>query len=712
MLGTVAIQAQTEKKYINGTIVDSEGQNLIGANIYWEGTQTATSSNKNGEYQLEPPQDYPQILVISFVGFQTKKVEVSELGKYKIQLSESIELKEVSVEAKVSTTELSMINPLQSQKISSKELQKAACCNLSESFETNATVDVTFSDAISGAKQIKMLGLDGVYTQITQENVPLIRGLSSTYGLSHVPGTWIESIQIIKGPGSVVNGFESFAGQINLELFKPQNSEGLFWNTYVNAEAKVENNLQIAKRHGDWKSVLFTSLAYYDAEVDNNDDNFLDVTHLKYYNLLNKWQYDGSDNFNFSAFANVLSEEREGGQLESSSNPYLVDIDNTILVAGTKFGLLQPSEPNKSIGTQTSFKRHEQKAVFGNNDFKGIQESVYLNLIRQTYISNYDHALLYGLSYFGDRFTQSLNGKNFDRLDLVSGFFSEYTFSPIDDFTLVTGFRGDYHHQLGMHYLPRLNAKYNPSDDMVVRLSAGKSYRFPNVISENLSYLASNRNIEISNEFIAEQAWNYGVNFTYCFLLFDRGATFSADAFRTEFQNQVVIDIEDQFTLRAYNLEGESYSNSVQFDLSYELLERVDVKVAYKINKVYTTFDGVIKLSPLVPQDRALFNIAYSTDHINKWMFDFTSNYIGESRIPEHKLIDQDFSESFEIFNAQITKKINQFDIYLGGENLFDYKQEDPILGSDDPFGDNFDASLIWAPVMGRLIYAGFRFNL
>ena len=699
--------------HVEGKINDQKGLPLIGANIVLENTSIGTTTDANGKFHLDFNGEFPFDIKVSFIGFQSKNVTVKDNSFLTVSLSESVEIEEVTVESKVSTTELSMVNPLQVQKISSKELQKAACCNLSESFETNATVDVSFKDAVSGAKQIKMLGLDGIYTQITQENVPLIRGLSSAYGLTYVPGTWIESIQIIKGAGSVINGFESFAGQINLEYFKPENADKIFWNFYTNSESKFENNLQFAKKTGKWTSNLFTSINYHTKEVDENENGFLDMPHMKSINVLNRWLTE-TESYRINLVGRVLIDEREGGQIRSISNPYKVLIDNTLLEFNSKSGLKMPDKIGKSVGLQTAFRRHDQAIKFGLTDYNALQESAFLNLIGQTFISTTDHSLKYGISYYADRYTENYESTNFDRVDLTTGVFTEYSYTSPSELTIVAGIRGDYHNTHGFEYLPRLNLKYNPSDQTVVRLSAGKAMRVANPIAENTSYFASSREFEIQDSLGVEVAWNYGVNFTYCFKLFEREASFNADAYRTDFENQVVVDIEDPTKLKFYNLDGESYSNSIQFDFNYELFDRFDVKLAYKINQVYSTYDGEKMLAPLVPENRALVNFAYSTTHCNKWMFDATWNYIGESRIPYHPLIEDNktVSDPFYVINSQVTKKFKTYDVYLGGENLLNYKQENPILGGDDPFGSNFDASIIWAPVMGRLIYTGIRLKI
>ena len=691
---------------------------IPGANVYWEGTTTGAATKVNGNFSIVEPAEFPATIVVSFVGYQQYTQLIEANTQLQIYLTPSLELKEVKVKGKVNTTKFSTVNSINMQTLSTGELEKAACCNLSESFSTNATVDVNFTDAVSGAKKIQMLGLDGAYTQITQENMPLIRGISSAYGLSYVPGTWIESIQIIKGSGSVVNGFESFAGQINLEYYKPESAPKLFWNGYTNGHGKLENNLLFAKKSGAWKSNLFTHVNYFDKELDNNKDGFLDMPKVTQVNVLNRWEYK-DNNYHIGFTARGLVEDRLGGTIENARNPYDVNIYNELLEFTSKTGAIQPNSPGKSAGLQTSFRRHNQTAIFGENNYKGLQESAYFNLIRQTYIGSTNHKLKYGTSYYADRYTESFSGHidtDFTdnvRVDLMPGVFSEYSYKWGESFNLTAGMRADYYNNSEeINYLPRLNMKYNPTEKMAIRFSAGKAFRIANVFVENASFLASNRKISVGN-LKPEIAWNYGANITYCFYLFGREGTINADAYRTDFENQIVVDIENQNELSFYNLEGDSYATSMQLDFAYELFDRFDVKMAYKINDVKSTYsgDGETKETPLTPKDRALLNLAYATN-FDKLIFDVTANFVGESRIPDHQLITKKYSESFYLYNAQITKKFRKFDIYLGGENLLGYTQDNPILDSGNPTSSAFDASLIYAPINGRMIYTGFRFKI
>ena len=733
LIATIHTKAQQIKGRVVEILQSGEESPLQGANVVWDGTTVGSTSNEQGFYLINEPESYPSTMVVTFIGYQSYKKEIKERGHYDIVLESSVKISQVEVKGKVNTTQVSTLDPINIQTILTGELEKAACCNLSESFSTNATVDVTFTDAVSGAKQIQMLGLDGVYTQITQENMPLIRGISSSYGLSYVPGTWIESIQIIKGSGSVVNGFESLTGQINLEYYKPESAPKLFWNAYVNQEGKLENNLLLAKQNGDWQSNLFTHISYFDKEIDKRGgigekgDLFLDVPKTKQVNILNRWKYKGNPNYEMQFMAKALIEERLGGQISSvpKEDRYIVDINNSLYEIFSKIGAIQPNTPGKSAGLQTSFRLHNQTAVFGKNNYEALQESAYLNFIRQTYINNTDNIFKYGFSQYADRYTESFSGNintpfnNQIRLDLMSGLFSEYTFKSGDVFNITTGIRADYYNNTKeFNYLPRLNMKYNPNEKTAIRLSAGRAFRIANVFAENSSFLASGRTIDVVEELNPEIAWNYGANLTYCFYLNGREGTINLDAYRTDFENQVVVDIETPSELSFYNLEGTSYANSIQADIMYELFDRFDVKAAYKINDVHTTYNSEEKIFPLTPKNRALVNMSYATN-FEKWMFDLTWNYIGKSRVPSYKLDDifgdfrsEHMSDPFYLINAQVTKKFKDFSIYVGGENLLSYTQENPIIYAANPNSSAFDASLIYAPVMGRMIYTGLRFKI
>lgn len=681
---------------------------IFGANVYWEETTVGTTTDANGNYTINEATSFPASLSVSYVGYTYDSKEFIN-NEFIFYLKRSVELDEVNIRSSVNSTKYSVVNSLNVQTLTVNELQKAACCNLSESFSTNASVDVSYSDAISGAKKIRMLGLDGRYVQITNESIPLIRGLSSSYGLNYVPGTWIESIQIIKGSGSVVNGFESFTGQINLEYFKPSTADKMYWNVYANSGQRFENNLALKKIYEKWSSNLFTHFSYHNKEIDENNDGFMDMPHLKNFNVLNRFLYEGSNVFRAQLFVKAMYEDREGGQLSNFLNPYKIDIHNDIIEIGTKTGIL-PDEDQRSIGLQTSFRRHNQEAQFGDKLYNGLQESVYLNLIRDVKINN--NTFRYGLNYNADRFEESFNDSLFNKIDLITGVFSEYNLKIDDYFILVAGFRADYHNNSQYHYTPRVNVKYNPTDDLALRISAGKAFRISNIFVEHSNFLASNRIVKVRENLLPEVAWNMGFNLTYCFRLFGKEGIINADAYRTEFENQTVVDIENPGFLKFYNSNGKSFANTLQIDLGYELVERLNIKLAYKINEVKIEYEnrGLLQ-PPLTPRDRALVNLSYANTS-KDWEFDFTTNFVGESRLPAHQDVKDAFSNPFFVHNSQITKRYDNIEVYIGAENILNFTQDNPIKIADNPTDENFDASIVYAPINGRMIYLGLRYKL
>lgn len=707
--------AQTPQDYIKGRVVDENDSPLFGANLVWEGTTIGTVSDAEGFYQIPLPEKYPAKLLASYVGFQGQQITVDKWGHYHIVLSESVALKGVNVKGKVNTTEISMVNPLNVQKISSGELEKAACCNLAESFETNASIDVAFSDAMTGARQIQMLGLDGIYSQITQENMPLIRGLSSAYGLGFTPGTWIESIQVAKGVGSVVNGFESITGQINLELYKPQTAFPLFLNGYLSSEGKLEKNVIISEQKGDWKSATLMHASTTTLEHDENKDGFKDAPNGYQLNAINRWDYTGNEDFHIAFGVKGMLENKVAGSF-GDSEAFVVNLENKIVEFFSKTGWKRLAVPGKSMGLQTNFRRHEFASAFGNKVYNATQYSAYLNYIYQSYIGTTDHIYKTGLSYYADAYDKrGIIDSSF--MDMVGGAYWEYSYTGNCKYAVVVGLRSDYHDTHGAFFTPRAHLKWNPRPDMVVRLSGGRGFRTAQPLVENIGALASNRTVNIESGLMPEVANNFGGNISKTFKLFDREGSINADAYYTLFENQLIVDQEQESSLRFYNLDGSSTSKVLQLDFSYELFERFDVKTSYKVQEVIATFGGVDQFVPFVPKERMMVNVAYET-FFEDWKFDATLQQVGSSRVPVHTLLEENtqiidgWSEPFQKVNAQVTHSVRNFEIYLGGENLLNYKQETPILNHENPEADNFDASLIWAPTMGRMFYLGFRYKL
>ena len=698
---------------------------VFGANVYWEGTNVGTTTDINGNYSINEAESFPATLSVSYVGY-TVEDNVLVDNQYIFYLKSSVDLDEVKIKGQQNTTKTSLLEPINIQTLSTDEIQKAACCNLSECFETNNSVDVSYSDAISGIKKIQMLGLDGSYVQITSELIPLVRGLQRSYGLTYIPGSWIESIQIIKGSGSVINGFESLTGQINVEYFKAEEDmDRLNLNVYANGSGKIENNLIFTKKEGNWKSNLFTHVSYFDREIDHHGwhhdhsnhkgDNFLDMPKFKQFSVLNRWKYYGFEKYRFQINLRGTYEDRIAGQVtDDIDNSYISTINNQLLQLYTKFGVI--IDDKSSVGTQTSLTFHNQSAQFGDNLYRGKQESFSMNIIYQNQV--HDNTLLkYGSSLFSDKFTENFDGniiEPFDskqRLDFVTGLFSEYQFNN-QKLNVISGIRADYYNiENKMFYSPRINIKYNPGDRTALRISSGRAFRISNFLADNMQYLASSRQVIISDDIKPEVGWNHGLNYSYCFYFLNQEGTLNIDLYRTVFENQIVVNIEDKDELIFSNLDGNSFANVVQIDVDYNIFSNLNMRLGYKRNHSITTYNNEDKEIPLQPKERALVNLSYKNISDN-WHFDITANYIGKSRIPDNFITSETFSSSFTLLNSQVTYKWNTYDVYVGAENMTNYTQPNPIIDSESPFGENFDASLIWGPVMGRNIYIGFRYNI
>lgn len=650
-------------------------------------------------------------------------------------------LEEVKVEAKQRGIVKSLSKTTNTSIVTSRELLKAACCNLAESFETNPTIDVNFSDALTGTKQIKMLGLTSPYIMITEENVPSVRGASQAYGLSFTPGTWVESIQITKGAGSVVNGYESISGQINTELIKPIKDIPFFLNSYGDSGGRFELNTHFNRRVSDhWATSLFVHGNARMVKNDMNHDGFLDNPLGKQVNVTNRWQYSNPDT-GWVSFLNLrfMKDEKQTGEInfnpnrdKLTTNYWGSEINTGRIDFTSKVGYVFKDMPFQSIGFQNAFSNHNQQSYFGLNQYDIKQQSVYSNLIFNSIINNTMHKFATGLNFTYDKYLELVNVSNFNqdvsRIDNSVGAFFEYTYDDGDKFSYILGSRMDYHNRLGAFFTPRLHVKYNPWEKAVFRLSVGRGKRAANIFAENQNLFASSRQFSVleTNGKVyglnPEIAWNYGVSFTQNFLLFGKSADVTFDFYRTDFQNQAVVDVMNSPQQALfYNLKGKSFANSLQIDFNLEIIKHLNLRTAYKYYDISTDYLSGSFQRPLQAKHRFFGNLEYET-HIDtkgkQWKFDYTYNFLGKQQLPNtasNSPQDRmpEFSPSFAIMNMQVTRIFSKtFEAYIGGENIGNYRQQKAVLGNANPFGSTFDTSIVYAPVFGQMYYAGLRFKI
>jgi outer membrane receptor for ferrienterochelin and colicins len=719
----VASYAQTLKGVVHGH--SDEGHvSLVGANVVWSGTTVGTVTDADGRFSLAVNEGLPALLVVSYVGYTSDTITITSTARtLEVDLDPAV-LEGVTISERQSGVDFKLMDPIVAENINSCELRKGACCNLSESFETNASVDVVFNDAVSGAKRIQMLGLDGSYVQIQAENVPLVRGLSTSYGMGFIPGTWIESIQIIKGPGSVVNGYESMAGQINLEYFKPNKAERLFINGYANTGGRLELNVQTAKQFTEKVGTqLNVHLSGIVAENDMNEDGFMDMPKSTQMNMFNRWTIDGKHTFGQFGIR-ALYDDKVGGQLgfrsgmaRTETTPYGIGITTRQVDLFTKTGFFLQKVDDMSIALITNWRYHDQVSFFGMKDYDGVQRSINLNLLTRKGWDEDRHELKAGLSFLYDNFDEVYNDSAFARIEQVPGAFAEYAFNILEKFSVLAGFRADYHLLYGWFLTPRLHLRYNPTENTVVRLTGGRGYRTANVFAEHGAVLASSRSVRVLEALQPEQSWNVGVSVSHNFKVLGKPASVYGSFYRTDFVNQVVLDLDaDVREVRFYNLNGSSYSNALQMEATFEPVKRLELKAAYKWNDVWVTTAGQLQKRVLAPQHALLGTIHYATK-FDKWQFDLTIQGHGPRRLAnttanpeEYRLPDT--APWYLTMNLQVTKKFKWFEVYVGAENLTNFVQKDAIIASSDPHGAFFDASQVWGPAMGINPYLGFRYAL
>jgi len=713
------------------SLEEDEKLPMIGAHVQLGESAFGTTTDENGYFELDNSEVNATEIVISYIGYPDKSVRLDGDGEVEIILSNALELDIVEITYKKRTTELSFLKTLNVEKITREELCKAACCNLSESFETNPSVDVSYPDAITGTRTIQMLGLAGPYVKIDRDFVPSVRGLNSIYGLSMTPGPWIENIHLIKGAGSVVNGFESITGQINVELKKPEKGEQLFLNLYYNNGQRSELNFNTRKQLSD---KLSTSLLFHTKHMteahDNNNDGYTDMPLSKDYLIANRWKYQNEDGFVGQFGLKVSSLNHEGGYHDHFSGE---DVDHSAhwrmknntrrYEMWSKTGYIFPNKPERSFGLQMSAIRHEQESEFGFGKYDGNQNSYRANLIYQD-ILNENHTIRFGLSYQLDEIYEFVAISNiYNRNESVPGVFAEYNFTNNNKFTIIPGLRLDKHNNYGYFITPRLHAKYNFTDNSVVKLVVGRGLKTANIFAENIGLFSSSRIVNVRGEddnnpygLDAEIAWNMGLSYLQTVKVNEKDLIISADVYRTNFENQIVADFEEAGFVSFYNLDGKSFSNSYQVKLEYELFKNFDVRTAFRIFDVQMTYDSGQKEKPMVARERAFINMAYKTE--NDWHFDFTLNWKGEQRLPDTsdnpiEFQRPDRAPAYFLGNAQIMKRWGtKWDLYVGGENIFNYRQNDAIIAGDDPFGQYFDASIVWAPLFGANWYIGMRYTL
>ncbi len=705
---------------VRGVVMDDRGGVLVGANVVWLGSNFGTVTDENGQFVLDRKPEINSI-VTSFVGFENDTTSCEGVDYVEIMLHGEITLDDVVVKA----SRPGLIKAKGAQNIdvvTTTELCRAACCNLGESFSTNPSVDVNYSDAATGAKQIKLLGLSGSYVQMLTENVPAFRGAAAPFSLGYIPGTWMHSIQVSKGAATVKNGYESITGQINVEYLKPQLDEELDVNLFLDSHLKFETNIEGNLHFNDKLSSGL--LAHYEnmwMEHDGNGDGFMDMPKVQQFNFMNRWTYK-SDHYIMQAYVKALKEDRNGGQVEdahnhsralSSDNPlYKINIGSERYEGVVKNAYIFDEIHNTNIALILSGSIHIMNSLYGIKTYDVNNNNAYAQLLFETEFTP-SHSISTGLSFNHDCFNERWKMDLMPNLvkapdENIGGVYAQYTFNYDERFVFMAGIRGDYSDLYGAFVTPRAHVKWSLGEILKLRFSAGKGYRTPRPMLDNHTLMASSRDIILDDKLKQEEAWNYGATASFDIDIFDKCLIINLEYYYTNFINQIVTDLDtDAHQVHFYNLDGISYSHTLQIDATYPFFEGFSLLGAFRYNDVKTTINGVLREKPLSSRYKGLVTATYKTP-LEIWQFDVTLQINGGGRMPD----GFGTFDAYPVLNAQILKWFRWGNIYIGGENLTNFKQKNPIIGCHNPFGDNFDATMIYGPIDGIMFYGGIKWKL
>ncbi len=716
---------------VSGTVyqmISGERMPLDRAEVRLLGSDDFVFTDADGNFEIELPTESAQ-LIISFLSYTPDTIPVSRGSEIEAHLSSYANLQEVVISYRKKTSGVSSLETIKTFRVDDSELLKAACCNLSESFETLPAVDVATTDAVTGTRQIKMLGLAGPNISYSQENLPILRGLSAVQGLSLIPGPWISGMQINQSVGSVSNGYESVSGQINVQLRNPETMDPLYVNVYGNEEGRIEGNVHFG--HMFNKKVGTAVLLHGNMrmrEIDRNKDGFMDATTGDGFAVLNRWKYNSFKNIVIHGGLKYAEKNTIAGQVSELDRPNLwrAHTDVNDFNAWAKIGYVFTDNKFQSIAVKMNYGNYSQINDFGNRLYSGKQDRFHGQLLYQNIIGSEDHEIRGGVGINYRHSLESLGAMNYDIEEIVPHIYAEYTYTYEDIFSAVLGARYDQHNIYGGFFTPRLHLKYNLDNGITFRLAVGQARRTASVLSENISFLASARDIVIKTpENNSSMAYglpqiksdNFSFSTVYRWDFLGNESTLSLDYFYTQFDQNVIVDYDKNIhQVNIYSQKEDSRSHNVQLQWDFRPLERFDVRLAYKWQVLKLGYASGLREAPFTPNHRGFLNLAYSTR--DKWKFDMTFNLTGSQRIPDTYMLPEDMqmperSPAFLRINAQISKEIfDGFVLYAGAENLTGYQQEYAIIGADNPFSDTFDASLIWGPIMGRNLYMGIRYTI
>lgn len=702
---------------------------LEGAVVKWINTKKGVVTDSEGKFDILDDGIKDKRLEVFYVGYTKDTIDVENRNYIEVTLKNNFSTQQIIVESEQSSSYIEDGNT-KTEVISQTELKKDACCDLSGCFGKNASVDVAVTDILTNTKELKILGLEGAYTQVLVDNMPIMSGLVTKFGVTSIPGTLINKIMISKGSNSVMQGYESISGIMNVLLKDYGTSDRFMLNGFMNSMFEKQVNINTTAKMKNWNTLVSFQTVQEPKKMDENGDLFLDTPLTTRYMFYNKWKYGGDeeeDNTNVTIGLKYLDEKRIGGQTKfnydsdkggTSAYGQTVDLQN----GDAYLRISQKTGEESQLKFFASGLFFNQESYYGVTKYNAEQRNFYTNAIFEFPVIKKGY-LRAGASYKYENIVEDINflqpvsktyAGTYDKLESVPGVFTEASYDATDIKTsIIAGLRLDAHNKYGLITTPRLLIRYQMTKETVVRASIGTGFRTINLFSEYSNLLASGRNILVPSELNPEKMVNFGVDVLQYFNIGPVAGNINFDFYRTVFSNKIIPDYEANSLAVTFVNNNESASNVFQVESSFTILNNLDLKVAYKLIDQYYYQNGVKVDQYFSPKHRVLSSVSYSPYDRN-WNINFSFQWFGTQSLPSTKdypveLQRPSQSEAYSILNGQFSKNFKHFEAYIGVENIFDFTQSNPIIDPQNPFGQYFDTSYIWGPTTGRNFYLGFR---
>ncbi|MDO5978659.1 TonB-dependent receptor [Flavivirga spongiicola] len=710
----------------------SDGSALPYVNIYLKSTQKGAVSNDDGSFKINNIDAGTYTIIASFTGYQTQKKTITISSNDVVvdfNLPESELLEEVVVTGTLKAVSR-LESPVPVEVYSPAFLKKNPTPNIFEALQNVNGVRPQINCNVCNTGDIHINGLEGPYTLVLIDGMPIVSGLSTVYGLSGIPNSLIEQIEIVKGPASSLYGSEAVGGLINIITKLPENAPRFFADSYATGWGEVNLDLGFKTKVGNKANLLFgTNYFNYNNPIDNNGDNFTDLTLQNRISAFQKWDFKRDENRLFSLAGRYFYEDRWGGEMQWNPSYRGGDQVYGESIYTSRFEFLGKYQlpMTEKVLFQFSYTDHDQNSVYGNVPYLAQQRIGFGQFTWDKSLKNHD--LLFGVAarynYYNDSTPATVGADEV----VIPSLFAQDEIKLNDKNTILLGARYDYDKRHGNIFTPRIAYKFKPTSDDIFRVNAGTGFRVVNIFTEEHAALTGARDVIITEELKPERSYNVNINYLKKFYT-KSGAIIGLDAsaWYTHFTNLITPDYDTNPNQIIYdNLNGKAITKGVSVNLDAIIASGVKVLIGGTLQDVSQTENGIKQRQILTERFTGTWAASYKSYKYNLTL-DYTGNIYGPMRLPTLGEFDPRRKNSplWSIQNIQLTYDgLANFEIYGGVKNLLNWtpnkgnpfiisRANDPFdktLDENDPTDLPFDPSYVYGPNQGIRAFFGMRYS-